>query len=254
MKRKRRLVVANWKMHPKSLVRAQKLFKGVAKKVASVRGADVVICPPNIYLGLLKKSYTGTRVKFGAQDISPQKGEGSYTGEVSGAQLHDSGVRYVIVGHSERRRMGETDEIVSYKVGAALKARLIPIVCVGEHERDAHGTYLKWLENQIVASLQGIPKKHIQDVIIAYEPIWAIGKSADEAMTPDTLFEMGLFIKKVITKHFGPKAGDTFKLLYGGSVEPRNDDALMNTDVIDGFLVGHASLDPESFYEVVTTH
>lgn len=249
---KKRLVIANWKMHPVTQGEARKLFKAVVKRVSRVRTARVVICPPTLYLGDLASSYGGSAIIFGAQDISTEEGEGSFTGEVSGTMLKRLGVEYAILGHSERRSLGETSSLVAKKVNSALNAGLVPVVCVGEHERDNDGGYLHWLEDEIKASLKGVSKSQTKKLIIAYEPIWAIGKSASDAMDNDELHQTALFIKKVLVKMYGRKSANNVRILYGGSVEPSNDDSLIKVKEIDGFLIGHASLDPDTFFDVVT--
>lgn len=238
-------------MHPTTLVAARRLFRGVTRRVARVRSASVVVCPPMLYLSDLINGYSGSTVLFGAQDISIEQKEGSFTGEVSGTMLKRAGVSYVIVGHSERRARGETDELVAQKVSAALAAGLTPVICVGEKERDEEGHYLRRLEQQIRTSLDGVTRPNAKRMVVAYEPIWAIGKTAADAMTPMKLHEMSLFVKKVLVKKYGRKAGSSIKILYGGSVEPENDDALIAEGGVEGFLVGHASLDAEMFASVV---
>ncbi len=157
--------------------------------------------------------------------------------------LRDLSVRYVIVGHSERRALGETDETVARKARAVVDAGLSPIVCIGEDHRDERGQHFHFLAEQLTQSLKGIGKARAKDVVIAYEPLWAIGKTYDAAMDPHSLHEMALFIRKVLTKIFGRSVGLTMRVLYGGSVEEENAESLLRGTGVDGFLIGHASLD-----------
>jgi len=248
---KKRLVVANWKMHPGTLVEARRLFSSIARKVARVRNATVVICPPTLFLSELAVGYSGTTILFGAQDISTEIKEGSFTGEVSGAMLKRAGATYVIVGHSERRTRGETNEVVAEKMASSLASGLTPVLCVGEHQRDSEGHYLKQLEHELISSLRNVSRQKASRIIVAYEPLWAIGKTSASSVTPDDLHQMSLFIKKVLVKNYGRKIGSGIRILYGGSVEPSNDDGLMQGGGVDGFLVGHASLVADDFVEVV---
>ena len=244
---KKRIVIANWKMNPSTLVEARRLFSAIARRTARIRTAKIIICPPILYLADLVNGYRGTTIMFGAQDISAELKEGSFTGEISGTMLKRLGVSYVIVGHSERRARGETDELVARKVRSAFLSGMIPIVCVGETARDEDGRYLQWLERQINDSLEGITRQKAAKLILAYEPIWAIGKTALHAVSPENLHEMMLFIKKVLVKRYGRKVGSSIRILYGGSVEPANDNILMSEGGVDGFLVGHASLNSNDF-------
>lgn len=247
MSRAKRLIIANWKMHPGTLTDARKLFRGVSRKVTRIRKSTVVICPPTLYLSDLVSGYGGTTVSFGAQDCSTERTGGSFTGETSPLMLKRLGVQYAIVGHSERRARGETNELIAQKVKAAVTTGLTAVLCVGEEERDTEGTFLKWLEKEVQKSLEGVTRKDTGKLIVAYEPIWAIGKSAANAMTPEEVQHMYLFIRKVLVKKYGRKYGSKIKILYGGSIEPSNSTALLEEGGVDGFLVGHASLDSDDF-------
>ncbi|MBP9717492.1 MAG: triose-phosphate isomerase, partial [Candidatus Pacebacteria bacterium] len=176
---------------------------------------------------------------------------GAFTGEVSPAMLAGLGVRGVIIGHSERRAMGESDEMVAKKVLSALKYKLTPIVCVGEITRDANGNFFTHIESQIVSALKDIPKAKFKEVVIAYEPIWAIG-TGDNA-TPEDVVEMQLFIAKVLAKHFTRSVVPQVRIIYGGSVNEKNVAQLWETGHVQGFLVGGASLHAEAFKTIVAT-
>ncbi|TAL49351.1 triose-phosphate isomerase [Patescibacteria group bacterium] len=236
----RNIVIANWKMNPASPVEAKRLFASTRAAARALRSVEVVIAPPVPFLSLFAgKRYKN--VRLGAQDVFWQS-RGAVTGEVSPAMLASLGVRYVIVGHSERRALGESDEIVSRKVSAALSAGLTPILCVGEGERDEHGAYLHALAGQIRRSLAGLTKNGIPGIIVAYEPVWAIGKTARDALSARGLHETTLFIQKTLNDLYGRRAADTVRIVYGGSVEANNAAELIREGNVSGFLVGHASL------------
>jgi triosephosphate isomerase len=245
---KRNTVVANWKMNPESLSEAKKLFLATKKGALRFSNTKTVICPPAPFLSAL--SSKSKNVFLGAQDVFWQTA-GAHTGEVSPLMLKSLGVKYCIVGHSERRFLGETDERVSQKIQALLAQSIIPIVCVGEKERDIHGNYLGILENQIKQSLNGLQKNDVSKIIIAYEPIWAIGKSARDAMNPHRLHEMVIFIEKILANLYGRDVARKVTIIYGGSVEPKNVDDLVRDGNVSGFLVGHASLDAKGFVEIL---
>lgn len=244
------LVVGNWKMHPIELADARKLFSGIKKHVRNLKHTKTVVCPPFPYIQILSSAYRGEKVQFGAQDTFWER-EGSYTGEVSAPQLRDVGAEYIIVGHSERRALGETNEIVSKKVEAVLRARLTPILCFGEHEHDEEGKYLDVISAQLKEGLSGVRAKDIPNVILAYEPIWAIGGESDNAMTPHAIHQMTLFIRKVLRELYDGPASEKVRILYGGSVESTNVQSLVEEANVDGFLVGHASLNPTHFGNIL---
>lgn len=244
MKRKY-LIVANWKMNPGSAAEARVLFSKTKQTGSRLDKVETVICPPFLYLGLF--AHGGTRRVFlGAQNVF-WANFARATGEVSPEMLKDLGVIYCIVGHSERRSLGETSEMVSKKLSAALAEGLIPIVCVGERERDVEGKYFDLLKNQLIASLSGTARAAFRDISIAYEPLWAIGKSAREAMEPRVICEMSIFIRKVLSDQYGEEAAKLPRILYGGSVEERNIASILSEGGVSGLLVGHASLNAEGF-------
>lgn len=238
---KKTLFVANWKMQPESAKEAQALWGGTKRAVARARRIATVVCPPFPYLHPLSKTRS-TSVLLGAQDISLYD-RGSHTGEVSPAMLKDLDVRYVIVGHSERRNLGETNAIVARKTKLALAGGLRPVVCVGEQERSHHGEHLGSLEEQIRHSLSGVPRSQAKNLVVAYEPLWAVGKSFKYAMQPGEIHEATLFIRKILAKLFGRGVGISIPVLYGGAVEEENIVAVVSAGEVDGVLVGHASLD-----------
>jgi len=247
--RKKKLIVANWKMNPGSAAEARVLFNKTKQTGSRLDKVETVICPPFPFIGLFARAGT-TRVFLGAQDVF-WANSARATGEVSPEMLKDLGASYCIIGHSERRALGETDDSVSKKLRAALAEGLTPIVCVGEKERDAEGRYFGILKAQLTASFSGITRAQFRDISIAYEPLWAIGKSAREAAEPRVIREMSIFIQKVLSDLYGEEAARLPRILYGGSVKPDNVKELMAQPDIDGGLVGGASLKPESFAGLV---
>ncbi len=250
MKKKRPIVIANWKMNPGTLQAARKLFDGIKKRVTKIQGVDVVIAPPAVFLPDIRTRYRGSKIALGVQNIGSQSG-GAYTGEVSGEMVRSAGATYAIIGHSERRAMGETNDLVSQKTRLAIQAGLTPIVCVGERERSGEGAYLEIIQGQINAIAKGLSPKEAHELIIAYEPVWAIGKKAEDAMRPHELYETVLFIRKTLMAHVGKDTAFMIPIVYGGSVEAGNIHALSKEGNVNGFLVGHASLNPDEFLRIV---
>jgi triosephosphate isomerase (TIM) len=248
--KKRNLVVANWKMSPETLEEAKKVFNGARIGAKGLKNTDVAVCPPFPFLSTLSKLNYPKNMFLGAQNVWSEV-KGAFTGEVSGAMIKNLGAKFVIVGHSERRAMGESNEMVRKKLQIAFDTDLTPILCVGEKERDKDGNHLGFIRNQIKESLSGLSKKYLVGIIIAYEPIWAIGRSWKEAMSPTDIHETTLFIKKVMSEIFGADIAGGCKILYGGSVEAENAKAICEYGDIDGFLVGHASLVPSEFSAIL---
>lgn len=246
----KKLIVANWKMNPNSLSEAKKLFLGIKNKASKLRNVQTVVCPPFVFIPNLKKMFSGHRIALGGQNLFYEE-KGSFTGEISPSQLKDSGATYVILGHSERRAMGETNEIVSDKIEIALKHGFNVIFCIGEGDRDSHGQYLHFLREQITKALEKVKAKDLKNIVIAYEPIWAIGKTDDEAITPQKLHETTLFIKRVLIELYSKKFAMDIPVLYGGSVEKDNAEELLREGNVSGFLVGHASLEAKEFGEIL---
>jgi triosephosphate isomerase (TIM) len=244
---KRPILVANWKNHPASLSEARRLLSGLSRQTKVFKKITTFVAPPTTYLELAAtkvRSYAGLAV----QDIFFTS-EGTYTGAISPDILKSFGVKLAIVGHSERRKLGENNELVAAKIKTALRAGITPLLCVGEPERDPEGSYFEFISDELRSSLDGVKREEAGKLIVAYEPIWAIGKKARDAMAPEDLAQMTIFIKKVLTQIFNRKIADRIPILYGGSVEPANASALIETGV-NGFLVGHASLDDKSFTEI----
>lgn len=242
------LIVGNWKMNPLNQKAANQLFNSLKRGLKNVRKIEVVICPPFPYLSIINNQLSF--IKLGAQNCFWQQ-KGAFTGEISPQMLKDLRVSYVILGHSERRQiMKETDEMVNKKIKEVLKLNLWPIVCVGETARERKkGETFQVLKKEIKEGFKGIAKSQMSKVVIAYEPIWAIGTgnpcSADDALTAI------LFIRKVISQIFGITIAKKIKILYGGSVNSKNARDYLGEDGIDGLLVGGASLNPKEFLKIV---
>jgi triosephosphate isomerase len=242
------LIVANWKAYVDSAARAKALVAS-AKRLATRSRDTFVLAPSAPHLGLFPKA--GKRnLQFGAQDVSEKPG-GASTGEVPASLLRELGVSYVILGHSERRALGETDAVIAVKAKQAFAAGLTPILCIGERVRDADARYLRDLRDQISAVFDVLSPKECSKIIIAYEPIWAIGKSASDAITPTDLKEMVLYIRKVLAQYLSPRTAAKIRVIYGGSVEPSNIHGLAKDGGVDGFLIGHASVDVKTFSALV---
>jgi triosephosphate isomerase len=246
------LIAANWKMNPRTLKEARALFAAIQGPASKLRFSSAVLCVPFPFLGLLRSNYSGKKISFGAQDVFWEP-SGSFTGEVSVEQLLSIGSEYVIVGHSERRELGESNDSIARKLSAAISAELTTILCVGEHERDTEGNYLGFVRTQIESAIQGAPQRYWGNIVIAYEPLWAIGRQADDAVTSHDLHTMALYIRKVLRELVGDKVALDIPILYGGSVEPTNAEELLREGAVDGFLIGHASLVATQFIDILQT-
>ena len=239
------IIVANWKMNPTTLREAKIIFSDTKKQLTKLKGLSIIVCPPAVYLSELKRLFLGKKIFLGAQNCSQQE-KGPWTGEISAEMLNSSGAKFVILGHSENRQVGETDEIINQKIKVALKHNLNVILCVGESERDEEGNYFNFLKKQILADLEGVNKNYLKNILIAYEPLWAIGSEAQVVITAKQLQEMLIFIKKVLVERYTVHDFSDVKILYGGSVSYKNVAELVTTD-IDGFLVGRESLQKDKF-------
>ena len=239
------LIVANWKAYGEHLDKAKRLVL-LGKKLSRNGSCSIVLAPPAPFLSILAAKNTSP-VSFAVQDISATSG-GATTGEMTAPMAVSGGATYAIVGHSERRaRGGDTNQIVAEKLAHALAHSLIPILCVGEREHDTEGQYLSFIREEITSALTGLAPRDRGQVIIAYEPLWAIGKTATNAIGAHDLAEMVLYIHKVLAELLPGKSSMQSQVLYGGSVEPGNARDLAATSQIDGFLVGHASVDETTF-------
>ncbi len=240
------LVAGNWKMHG-SQARVSELLEGVLESAGAAESpVQVAVLPPFVYLAQAAQLLSGSNIALGAQDLCEQVGEGAFTGEVSAAMLADVGCRYVVVGHSERRALyGESDELVAAKTAAALQAGLLPIVCVGETdaEREA-GDTLAVVSRQLSAVLERLGPDELRGVVVAYEPVWAIGTG--KTATPVQAQEVHAYLRALLAEHSEELAAST-QLLYGGSVKAASAAELFAQPDIDGGLVGGASLDADEF-------
>ena len=244
-----KLIVGNWKMNGTVEETRKLLFQIRVEWSEECGNVEVAVCPPFTALIVARHELQQTGIKFGAQNCHFEK-LGAFTGEISPIMLSELGCSYVILGHSERRTIfGETDELVSKKVRAALDAKLIPIVCIGETEteREANQTENVLLK-QLTGSLASVNKNDIGRIVLAYEPVWAIGTG--KTATPEQAQSAHAFIRTELTKKFGESAG-AVRTLYGGSMKPTNARELFAQPDIDGGLIGGASLDAESFVDIV---
>jgi triosephosphate isomerase (TIM) len=242
------LIAGNWKMH-KTVAEAEEFIQALLPRVSTADGVDVAVCPPFLALQAMVDSTRGSRVQVYAQTMH-WAASGAFTGEVSAAMLSELDVHGVILGHSERRQLfGETDKALAQKVPAALEAGLLPILCVGEteEEREAGDTERK-LRHQVQEDLARVPEDRLGDVVIAYEPIWAIGTG--RVATPEQAQEAIAFVRALVAGRSREQAERT-RVLYGGSVKSDNAAELLALPDVDGALVGGASLDPESFAAIV---
>lgn len=249
-KRRKKIIIGNWKMAPTTMKKAKAMFGAIKNIASKQRNVQTVICAPYIYLSEMKKLVGGHRCVLGAQN-SFRSEETAHTGEVSTTMLTNIGVEYVILGHSERRAMFETDEIVNQKIKLCLTKGLKVVVCVGEKERDEDGAFMKFIQQQLEQSLKGINRKLLNNLIVAYEPIWAIGKKAKAVCSPEDFLEISIFIKKVIAGMYNREIAMNVSVLYGGSANPENSEEFLTVGEADGLLVGRASLNPEKFNEIL---
>ena len=242
------LIAGNWKMNTDS-ASARQLANAVAEKASECEGAELLVCPPNVYLSLVRDVIGDAAVGLGAQNVYFEA-NGAFTGETSTAMLTDLGVQYVILGHSERRHiLGETDGIVNKKTHAALKAGLRPIVCVGEllEEREA-GKTGEVIKKQFEGSLAGVTDEQMLSVTIAYEPVWAIGTG--KVATTEQAEEVHADLRRQLVERYNAQIADKVRILYGGSVKPDNAAQLLSQPNVDGALIGGASLKAADFLAI----
>ena len=246
---RKKLIAGNWKMN-KTASEGVSLAQDLVGEVGKIVDVDIVVCPPFTALESVGKAIDGSNVKLGAQNMHPEN-SGAFTGEVSAPMLRAFFATHVILGHSERRQyFGETDAFINKKVIAALKNQLRPILCVGETlaEREA-GSTLKVVQTQLEAGLEGVSKDLATSVVIAYEPVWAIGTG--KVATTEQAQEVHAFIRTLLTKLFGEQIAQKVRILYGGSMKPANAPELLAQKDIDGGLIGGASLEARSFVDLV---
>lgn len=250
MDKDRRLIIAgNWKMNM-TVAEALALVQDLKRELKDIKEVDIVVCPPFTALSEVSKSILSSNLRLGAQNMS-EHNIGAYTGEIAAGMLKEFSVRYVILGHSERRQyQRESNDLISRKTKAAHAASIRPIVCIGEtlEERESGKTH-DVLETQSRGSLEGLTKSQMKETILAYEPVWAIGtgKTATAAQAQ----EAHQFIRKVLNEMFGASVAKTTRIQYGGSVKPNNAREIMSQPDVDGALVGGASLESRSFSDIV---
>lgn len=240
------VLVCNWKMNPGTLKEAKELFDATRKAAEKAKNVSVVVAPPSIFISELRARYKGKKIMFAGQSARAEDG-GSYTGDISILQVKKSGCDAVLIGHAERRAQGETDDNVQKKVIAALNHGLSPIVCIGESMRGNHGEHFDFIRGQIRAAFSGVPVGKINKVIVAYEPVWAIG--APEPMAPRDMHEMSIFIRKAITECYEmemkvPRIAPV--ILYGGAIDVATAGVMMREGEVAGLLVGRASQKKET--------
>lgn len=250
MDKDRKLIIAgNWKMN-KTVAEALDLVRGLKIELVNVKEVDIVVCPPYTALADVSKAILDTNIRLGAQNMS-ESNVGAYTGEIAAVMLKEFSVRYVILGHSERRQyQKETDALIAKKAAAVHAASLKPIVCVGETLAEREGGQTeKVLETQVRGSLAGLTKDQMAETIVAYEPVWAIGtgKTATTAQAQ----EAHAFIRGLLVKIFDQAVARRVRIQYGGSVKPSNARELMSQTDVDGALVGGASLEARSFSDII---
>jgi triosephosphate isomerase (TIM) len=241
-------IAGNWKMY-KTIEEAEQYVRALLPKVASADGVEIGICVPFLALASTVDSTRGSRVEVFAQTMHHAQ-EGAFTGEVSPAMLTEIGVHGVVLGHSERRQLfGETDGALALKVPAALQAGLVPILCVGETEEERErGDTERKLRHQVQVGLEKVPVERLPEVVLAYEPIWAIGTGL--TATTEQAQETVAFVRALVRDIDRP-AAQAVRILYGGSLKPENAEELLGLPDVDGALVGGASLDPDSFAHIV---
>jgi triosephosphate isomerase len=243
------IIAGNWKMN-KTVEEALSLANGIKRTLYEVENVEIVLCPPFTSLGDIKDILLDTNIRFGAQNMHWEP-EGAFTGEISSKMLTSVGCTYVIIGHSERRAyFGETNETVNKKVKAALAGGLCPIMCVGERldERES-GKAFDVIKEHVEKGLAGVSEDQMHSVVIAYEPVWAIGTGKNA--TPEQAGEVHAFIRTLLAKEYGAKVSEKTRVQYGGSVKPGNIESLMRMKDIDGALIGGVSLKVDAFVDTV---
>ncbi len=246
----KKLIIGNWKMNPKTAREAKAHFLSIKKAALGFKNVDAAIAAPFVYLPELGK-LSGAALALGAQNVSSEK-EGAHTGEVSAGMLAPLKTKYVIVGHSERRALGESNAFIAKKVSAVLAAKMTPVLCVGESERDTGMFYLSTVKTQLEECLAGIAKNAVSRVVVAYEPVWAISTTPGHRdATPEDALEMRIYIQKVLADMFGHANADKVRVLYGGSVDEKNALGFLIAGRADGLLPGRASLSPKSFSAIL---
>jgi triosephosphate isomerase len=248
MKQKKPFILAgNFKLNPETLTKALSLIRGLESVSQKYSNTKVLIAAP---FPFVSDSVRNTQnLSVGSQDISAFT-SGAHTGEVSASQIKSIGGSFTLIGHSERRALGDTNETIAKKVENSVAAKLPFILCVGEDARDADGFYLQKVKDQVESALKNVKPENKKYITIAYEPVWAIGANAKKPATKEECVEMSLFIKKVLRDMFGDKIAHSIPVLYGGSVSADSAPSFVGDGCIDGFLIGRASLDAKEFKKI----
>lgn len=245
------IIAGNWKMY-KNIDESIELVNDIKRAVFDIENVEIVVCPPSTNLSNVGEMVGETNISVGAQNCYWEN-EGAFTGEISVGMIKSTGATHVIIGHSERRKyFGETDETVNKKIKAVIDGGLIPILCVGEtlEEREA-GKTIDVVKRQVTGALTGFEETYLDSLVIAYEPVWAIGTG--KTATPDQAQEVHLMIRDLLKDLYSESFSESKRLLYGGSVKPDNIEKLMEEKDIDGGLIGGASLKSDSFVDIIKT-
>ena len=241
------ILVANWKMNPATMRDAKKLFDATKKVADSAKNVTLIVAPPSIFLRELRAKYKGKRIAFAIQHANAD-GAGAHTGDISLLQAKDAGAQYAIVGHSEQRAKAETNEETGKVVAAALASGLTPILCVGERARSQSGEHFNFVKEQLRAGFASVEPNKVTKVLIAYEPVWAIG--GEQTMSPRDMHEMSIFICKTLVGLKGD-VGMNVKILYGAAVNESNTIPMLQESGVAGLLVGHVSIDATRFSALI---
>lgn len=243
------IVVANWKMNPPTFKDAKNLLEKTKKVAAKAKKVSLVIAPPSLYVRELAKRGRAVHISFAAQNAHADQ-SGAHTGEISMQQVRDAGAAYVLIGHSEVRAHGETSDDTRKEVIAALNAKLFPILCIGETERTQTGAHFSVIQEQLRIGLKDVSQSALSRIIVAYEPVWAIG--GEKTITPRDMHEVAIFIRKTLVDMHGNQ-GYKVRILYGGSVSEENAYPMLRDGDVAGLLVGHVSVDPARFASLLTS-
>jgi triosephosphate isomerase (TIM) len=251
----KKLIIANWKMNPSKGAEARKMFSAISKIAVGMKNVETVVCPPLVYLESLGELVTSRSCVLGAQDAFWEHA-GAYTGQVSPDMVFNTKARYVIVGHSERRYPemgdGETNDMIAKKLKSILQFPLIPILCIGEQKRDDDGDYIKQVRKQLKDSIDGLTNEEISRLVIAYEPVWAIGAKAKKECSPAECREMVQIIRQVLADVLdATESAKQIPVVYGGSVNIESAEGFLLDGLVQGLLVGRASLDPKAFGQII---
>ena len=247
----RKIIIANWKMNPTKGAEARKIFKQINTVASKLKNTETVVCPPLVYLEALGEQVTSRSCVLGAQDAFWEH-DGPYTGQVSPDMIFNTKARYIMVGHSEMRSFGETDEIVNKKIISILTFPLIPVLCVGEITRSDDGEHIAYIKHQLKRALDGLSNEQIERLVIAYEPVWSIGLKAKRVCTSAECREVVQNIRHVLADRLeNTDKARMIPVLYGGSVNDTNAQAFLEDGMVNGLLVGRTSLEPKIFTKIL---